>query len=92
MKADLGEYGDNKLQEVVPELLTIMIGTMKEKEILVQKEDDDLWEITYIQIQWIAPSLKDELFPDEDMQIFFGFLSLLIDALNKNLVDAIYIG
>lgn len=67
MKADLGEYGDNKLQEVVPELLTIMIGTMKEKEILVQKEDDDLWEITYIQIQWIAPSLKDELFPDEDM-------------------------
>ncbi|KAG7551261.1 Sec7 domain [Arabidopsis thaliana x Arabidopsis arenosa] len=67
MKADLGEYGDNKLQEVVPELLTTMIGTMKEKEILVQKEDDDLWEITYIQIQWIAPSLKDELFPDEEI-------------------------
>ncbi|KAJ4882452.1 ARF guanine-nucleotide exchange factor GNL2 [Raphanus sativus] len=67
MKADLGEYGDNMLQEVVPELLTTMIGTMKEKEILVQKEDDDLWEITYIQIQWIAPSLKDELFPDEDL-------------------------
>ncbi|CAH8271641.1 unnamed protein product [Arabidopsis lyrata] len=67
MKADLGEYGDNKLQEVVPELLTTMIGTMKEKKILVQKEDDDLWEITYIQIQWIAPSLKDELFPDEEI-------------------------
>ncbi|KFK26192.1 hypothetical protein AALP_AA8G214600 [Arabis alpina] len=67
MKADLGEYGDNKLQEVVPELLTTMICTMKEQEILVQKEDDDLWEITYIQIQWIAPALKDELFPDEEI-------------------------
>lgn len=41
-----------------------MIGTMK--EILVQKEDDDLWDITLIQIQWIALSLKDELFPGEE--------------------------
>jgi brefeldin A-resistance guanine nucleotide exchange factor 1 len=38
---------------------------MKEEEILVQKEGDDLWDITDIQIQWIAPSLKEELFPDE---------------------------
>ncbi|WZZ31054.1 hypothetical protein YC2023_014455 [Brassica napus] len=45
-------------------LLTIMIGTMK--EMLVQKEDDDLWDITLIQIQWIALSLKDELFPEEE--------------------------
>lgn len=65
MKADLGAYGETKLQEVVPDLLRKMITSMKEKEILVQTEGDDLWEITYIQIQWIAPALKDELFPEE---------------------------
>ncbi|XVF34803.1 hypothetical protein REPUB_Repub18cG0089900 [Reevesia pubescens] len=65
MKADLGEYGATKLQEVVPDLLRKMIRSMQEKEILVPKDGDDLFEITYIQIQWIAPSLKEELFPDE---------------------------
>ncbi|KAJ0032016.1 hypothetical protein Pint_13148 [Pistacia integerrima] len=65
MKADLGPYGDTKLQELIPELLTKMIAKMKEMEILVPREGDDLWEITYIQIQWIAPSLKDDLFPND---------------------------
>lgn len=65
MKADLGCYGESTLQEIVPGLLRKMITTMKEKEILVQREGDDLWEITYIQIQWIAPSVKEELFPEE---------------------------
>lgn len=67
MKADLGGYGETTLQELIPDLLRKMITIMKEKQILVQKEGEDLWEITYIQIQWIAPSLKDELFPDEDL-------------------------
>ncbi|PWA96690.1 GNOM-like 2 [Artemisia annua] len=64
MKADLGVYGESKMKELVPRLLTKMITTMQEKELLVPQEGNDLWEITYIQIQWIAPSLKDELFPD----------------------------
>ncbi|CAN1138208.1 ARF guanine-nucleotide exchange factor GNL2 [Linum perenne] len=64
MKADLGEYGETKMQDVIPGLLKKMIIKMKEDEILVQKEEDDLFEITYIQIQWIAPSLKEELFPE----------------------------
>ncbi|KAJ8749810.1 hypothetical protein K2173_013213 [Erythroxylum novogranatense] len=64
MKADLGEYGETKLQQVVPYLLKKMIMKMKEEEILVPNEGDDLWDITYIQIQWIAPSLKEELFPE----------------------------
>lgn len=67
MKADLGEYGESTLQELVPDLLRQMITVMKEKEILVQKEGDDLWEITHIQIQWIAPSIKEELFPEENL-------------------------
>nr|GFC91390.1 ARF guanine-nucleotide exchange factor GNL2 [Tanacetum cinerariifolium] len=64
MKADLGVYGESKTKELVPRLLTKMITTMQEKELLVPQEGNDLWEVTYIQIQWIAPSLKDELFPD----------------------------
>ncbi|CAK9152750.1 unnamed protein product [Ilex paraguariensis] len=64
MKADLGAYGESKLPNTIPDLLIKIIRRMKEKDILVPKEGDDLWEITYIQIQWIAPSLKEELFPD----------------------------
>ncbi|KAL6226487.1 hypothetical protein ACLB2K_000449 [Fragaria x ananassa] len=68
MKADLGGYGESTvLQELVPDLLRQMITMMKEREILVQKEDDDLWEITHIQIQWMAPAIKDELFPEENL-------------------------
>uniref|UniRef100_A0A7N0ZT61 SEC7 domain-containing protein n=1 Tax=Kalanchoe fedtschenkoi TaxID=63787 RepID=A0A7N0ZT61_KALFE len=67
MKADLGAYGEASLQEMVPGLLRKIITTLKENEILVKVEGDDLWEITYIQIQWIAPALKEELFPDEEL-------------------------
>ncbi|KAG9440805.1 hypothetical protein H6P81_020970 [Aristolochia fimbriata] len=62
MKADLG-YA-TRLQEVVPEMLKLMITAMMEKNILVRKEGDELWDITYLQIQWIAPSLEDDLFSD----------------------------
>lgn len=66
MKADLGEFGESKvLQELIPELLRKIITEMKQQEILVQNEGDDLWDITHIQIQWIAPSVKEELFPEE---------------------------
>ncbi|XP_031387596.1 ARF guanine-nucleotide exchange factor GNL2 [Punica granatum] len=64
MKADLGPYGEPGLQKLVPELLRRMITKMKEDNILLPRDGDDLWEITYIQIQWIAPFLKEELFPD----------------------------
>ncbi|KAL8128631.1 hypothetical protein V2J09_017786 [Rumex salicifolius] len=59
MKADLGEHGPSKMQDLVPDLLKRIITEMKDQDILVPREDDDLWEITYIQIQWIAPSLGD---------------------------------
>ncbi|KAJ0971279.1 hypothetical protein J5N97_019238 [Dioscorea zingiberensis] len=64
-EGDEVEAEGGPLQELVPELLKKMILEMKEKEILVQKEGDELWDVTNIQIQWIAPSLKDELFPEE---------------------------
>ncbi|CAI9100301.1 OLC1v1037274C1 [Oldenlandia corymbosa var. corymbosa] len=64
MKADLGEYGKSTMEDVIPTLLKKIISAMKEHDLLVPREGDDLWEITYVQIQWIAPTLKDELFPD----------------------------
>ncbi|XP_043725582.1 ARF guanine-nucleotide exchange factor GNL2-like [Telopea speciosissima] len=66
MKVNLGDNNQSRLQELVPVLLKKLILEMKEKEILVQKEGDDLWEITYVQIQWTVPSLKEELFPEEE--------------------------
>lgn len=64
MKANLGECGESKLPLTIPVLLKKMVSTMKQKEILVPGDDDDLWEMTHVQIQWIAPSLTEELFSD----------------------------
>ncbi|KAI9118925.1 hypothetical protein K1719_009600 [Acacia pycnantha] len=65
VKADLGQYGvSSTVQDLVPDLLRRIVSTMMEKDILVPREGDDLWEKTYFQIHWIAPALKDELFPD----------------------------
>ncbi|PNY13876.1 pattern formation protein EMB30-like [Trifolium pratense] len=63
MKADLGQYGPSSLSEIIPDLLKKIITQMKDEGILEPRENDDMWEITYIQIQWICPPLKDELFP-----------------------------
>ncbi|CAN6181156.1 unnamed protein product [Urochloa humidicola] len=65
IKCDLAAGGGAGLmQELVPRMLKRMIMEMKAKEVLVPREGDELWEITHIQIQWIAPAVKDELFPD----------------------------
>ncbi|KAI3814562.1 hypothetical protein L1987_14202 [Smallanthus sonchifolius] len=64
MKSELGVYGESKMKELVPSLLKKMITVMQEKQVLVPQEGNDLWEITFIQMQWIAPWLKDELFPN----------------------------
>ncbi|KAK4493444.1 hypothetical protein RD792_006795 [Penstemon davidsonii] len=64
MKADLGEYGESKMPEVIPNLLRNIVMNMKEKDILTQNGEDDLWDTTYYQIQWIAPALTEELFPE----------------------------
>ncbi|KAJ1419833.1 Sec7, C-terminal domain superfamily [Sesbania bispinosa] len=63
MKAELGQYGPSTLSEIIPDLLKKIITQMKDEGILEPREEDDMWEITYIQIQWICPPLKDELFP-----------------------------
>lgn len=48
MKVDLGFYRFLRMQEVISELLKKIIVVMKDIEIFVLKENDDLWEIIYI--------------------------------------------
>jgi brefeldin A-resistance guanine nucleotide exchange factor 1 len=65
IKSDLAAGGGaGVMQELVPRMLKRMIVEMKDKQVLVQRDGDELYEITHIQIQWIAPALKDELFPE----------------------------
>ncbi|KQK09492.1 ARF guanine-nucleotide exchange factor GNL2 [Brachypodium distachyon] len=65
IKSDLAAGGGlGVMQELVPRMLKRMIVEMKDKEVLVQRDGDELWEITHIQIQWIAPAVKEELFPE----------------------------
>ncbi|KZV43335.1 hypothetical protein F511_30071 [Dorcoceras hygrometricum] len=63
MKAKLGGYGESNIPKTIPDLLRKIVERMKEKEILSLEGEDDLWETTFYQIQWIAPALTDELFP-----------------------------
>ncbi|KAG9459297.1 hypothetical protein H6P81_003805 [Aristolochia fimbriata] len=69
MKADFGFSCNTELQVLVPELLKKMVTEMKDNGVLVQAEGDELWEATNIHVQWIAPSVKEELFPDHSKVI-----------------------
>lgn len=62
VKAEVGDR--TEMQELVSNLLKKIIGSTKEREILVPREGDNLWEMTYMQIKRIAPSLREELFPE----------------------------
>ncbi|KAL3501457.1 hypothetical protein ACH5RR_035906 [Cinchona calisaya] len=58
-----------KLQELVPELLKNTLLVMKTKGVLVQRSalgGDSLWELTWLHVNNIVPSLQSELFPDND--------------------------
>lgn len=69
MKAKLRGKGSEKFQELIPELLKNMLLILKARGVLVQKSTlngDGLWEITWLHIQGISPSLKAECFPDQD--------------------------
>ncbi|XP_050236466.1 ARF guanine-nucleotide exchange factor GNOM [Mercurialis annua] len=60
-----------KLQEVVPELLKNTLLAMKTKGVLLQRSPlggDSLWELTWLHVNNIAPSLQSEVFPDQDWE------------------------
>ncbi|KAJ6421699.1 hypothetical protein OIU84_028977 [Salix udensis] len=57
------------LQETVHELLKNTLLVMKSWGVLVQSSasgGDSLWELTWLHVNTIAPSLQAEVFPDQD--------------------------
>lgn len=60
-----------KLQELVPDLLKNTLHVMKTKGVLVQRSalgGDSLWELTWLHVNNIVPSLQSELFPDKEAE------------------------
>ncbi|PKI75498.1 hypothetical protein CRG98_004168 [Punica granatum] len=60
-----------KLQELVPELLKNTLLVMKTKGVLMQRSalgGDSLWELTWLHVNNIAPSLQSEVFPDQEQE------------------------
>ncbi|CAN6441526.1 unnamed protein product [Victoria cruziana] len=62
LNAELG--GSDSLKNLVQDLLRRMIIAMKERNILKQMDDNELWDVTVSQILKIAPDVKDELLPE----------------------------
>ncbi|KAG9133160.1 hypothetical protein Leryth_024862 [Lithospermum erythrorhizon] len=71
MKAKVrGKKCDN-LQELVPELLKNTLLVMKAKGVLAQRSalgGDSLWELTWLHVNNIIPSLQPEVFPDQELE------------------------
>ncbi|TKY56779.1 ARF guanine-nucleotide exchange factor GNOM [Spatholobus suberectus] len=69
MKVKVRGKRSENLQELVPELLKNILLVMKTKVILVQRSalgGDSLWELTWLHVNNIAPSLQGEVFPEQD--------------------------
>ncbi|GLU09481.1 hypothetical protein SLE2022_334170 [Rubroshorea leprosula] len=69
MKVKVRGKKSEKLQEIVLELLKNTLVVMKTKGVLVQRSalgGDSLWELTWLHVNNIAPSLQSEVFPDQD--------------------------
>ncbi|KAL8136998.1 hypothetical protein V2J09_002999 [Rumex salicifolius] len=66
MKVKIRGKRSDKLQELVPELLKNSLVVMKTSGVLVQRSalgGDSLWELTWLHVKNIAPSLQAEVFP-----------------------------
>ena len=67
MKVKVKGKRTEKLPELVPELLENTLLVMKARGVLVQRSalgGDSLWELTWLHVNNIAPSLQSEVFPD----------------------------
>ncbi|KAJ1400960.1 Sec7, C-terminal domain superfamily [Sesbania bispinosa] len=69
MKVKIRGRRSEKLQELVPELLKNTLLVMKAGHILEESSNvggNSLWELTWLHINNIAPSLQSEVFPEQD--------------------------
>ncbi|OIW14185.1 hypothetical protein TanjilG_21325 [Lupinus angustifolius] len=71
MKVKVRGKRSDKLQENVPELLKNSLLVMKTRGILAQRSalgGDSLWELTWLHVNNISPSLHLEVFPEQDSE------------------------
>ncbi|KAI4368446.1 hypothetical protein MLD38_017003 [Melastoma candidum] len=71
MKVKVRGKKSEKLQELVPELLKNILHVMKTRAVLIQRSalgGDSLWELTWLHVNNIAPSLQSDVFPDQESQ------------------------
>ncbi|GAV81216.1 Sec7 domain-containing protein/Sec7_N domain-containing protein [Cephalotus follicularis] len=71
MKVKVRAKKSEKLLEIVPELLKNTLCVMKAKGVLMQRSalgGDSLWELTWLHVNNIVPSLQAEVFPDQDWE------------------------
>lgn len=69
MKAKVKSKKNEKLPELVPELLKNILLVMKTKGVLVHRTalgGDSLWELTWYHVKNISPAFQLEVFPDVD--------------------------
>ncbi|XVF03282.1 hypothetical protein REPUB_Repub04eG0248000 [Reevesia pubescens] len=69
MKVKVRGKKSEKLQELVLELLKNTLLVMKTRGVLMQRSalgGDSLWELTWLHVNNIVPSLQSEVFPDQD--------------------------
>ncbi|MQL85847.1 hypothetical protein Taro_018380 [Colocasia esculenta] len=68
MKAKVRGKKSDKLHELIPELVKNTLLVMKARGILVRRSTiggDSLWELTWLHVNNINPSLQSEIFPEQ---------------------------
>ncbi|GLU01877.1 hypothetical protein SLE2022_191580 [Rubroshorea leprosula] len=71
MKARFRGKHSEKIHESVPELLKNTLLVMKTTGILMPSNDiggDSFWQLTWLQVKNIVPSMKSEVFPDDELE------------------------
>lgn len=72
MKVKIRGKRSEKLQDVVSELLKNTLIEMKNRGVLAQRSalgGDSLWELTWLHVNNISPSLQSEVFPSEGVDV-----------------------
>ncbi|KAH7554546.1 hypothetical protein JRO89_XS12G0233900 [Xanthoceras sorbifolium] len=71
MKLKLRGKRSEKIHELIPELLKNNLLVMKTTGILLPTDDiggDSFWQLTWLHVKKISPSMQSEVFPDDELE------------------------
>lgn len=71
MKLKLRGKRSDKIHELIPELLKNNLLVMKTTGILLPTDDiggDSFWQLTWLHVKKISPSMQSEVFPDHELE------------------------